>query len=209
MGVALVAAALADPLVETVANSGMLGGHYADDNHLGVVPFLLAGLAFAAIVAVGRCVRLWRNAANGSCDWLVAAAKDSAGRFPLADLAWLYALQLLALYALEATEQLLSGGDVATMAWLGGPIIFSLAVHAAIGAACLWLLAAFMRGVLRTFASLAYAIRRLAWFFSSRPLVPAFDRAWRPSVPARAQAPHVRQIGGRAPPLAHATRLRS
>ena len=42
LAVAILAAGLGDPVVELVSNTGIVGGNYADDNHLGVVPTLLA-----------------------------------------------------------------------------------------------------------------------------------------------------------------------
>ncbi len=198
---ALVAAAIADPLVESVSNSGVLGGRYDDDNHLGVLPFLLAGIGLAAAILVARCARIWRGSRDRSRDWLIDAAKDISSRAPLADLPVLFALQLAALYALEASEQLLAGGDVGTMAWLGGPIAFSLLVHGLVGAGCMLLLGTLMRAILRTFASLAYGVLRLTWIARSRATVPAVRRNRARQPYACAQSPHVRQIGGRAPPF--------
>jgi len=200
---ALVAAAIADPLVESVSNSGVLGGHYDDDNHLGVVPVLLVGIALAATILFAHCARILRSSAGGSRDWLVDTAKDISARAPLQDLPALFALQLAALYALEATEQLLVGGDVGTMAWLGGPLTFSLLVHGLTGAGCMFLLGALMRAILRTFASLAYHVLHLAWIARAHA-TPTLHLISERRLHARAQSPHVRQIGGRAPPLHHA-----
>ncbi len=207
LAAAVVAASLGDPFVESVSNSGIFGGHYADDNHLGVVPALFAGIGLTAALLLVRCVRLWCGSARGSGDRILAAAKTIAGRSPLRDLPSVFALQMLAVYAIERSEAWLAGGTVDGLEWLGGPIAFSLLAHALIGAACTLLLAAFVRALLRTFASLAYGAAHLVWLAPSRAVARSFRLRADTKLCRRAQAPHVRQTGGRAPPLLLDSRL--
>ncbi len=92
--------ALADPVVGSVSNSGILGGRYSDNNHFGVVPTLLVGLTLVLAMLAQR-------------------------------FASIIAMQLAALFALESLEQLAAGGRLlGGTAWLGGPVAFSLSVHA-------------------------------------------------------------------------------
>lgn len=200
VAVALIAAAVTDPVVESIANTGMLGGHYADRNHLSVVPVLLAGSTFAAANLVLRCVDMWRKKARAS-DWLVDVAKVASKRSPLRDLPYVFVMQLAALFLMESAEQVVLGGKLlGGTAWLGGPILFSLLVHALAGAGCLLTLTAFMRALTRTFASFVRSVIRFVWLSAARASGRArFGRRATPFL--RAGSAHVRQIGGRAPPL--------
>ena len=197
---ALIAAAVGDPVVESIANTGVLGGHYADHNHLSVLPALFAGLAFALALVVWRCLSVW-HATSGSRDWLIDMATACSERACATDVVCAFVMQLVALFLMESAEQLALGGKLlGGTAWLGGPIGFSLIVHALIGAACLFALGAFMRALVRTFASFVRALVRFVWLSIVRPLVFARfgrDEASRPA----SGTLRVRQIGGRAPPL--------
>ncbi len=197
---ALIAAAIGDPLVESIANTGILGGHYSDHNHLSVLPALLAGCAFAFALAVRRCFSVWR-ATTGSRDWLIDMATACSERARPRDVAFAYGLQLLALFLMESIEQLALGGKLlGGTAWLGGPIAFSLIVHALIGAGCLFALGAFMRALVRTFASIVATLVRFVWLALAQP--PAFARFGRNETRCfGSQTLRVHQIGGRAPPL--------
>jgi hypothetical protein len=199
LAVAILAAGLGDAFVETVSNTGIFGGGYADNDHHGVIPTLLAGAFIALEMLVLRLREIWRRSRLGSRDALLdlAIGQGSAARdFPV-----IFAAQLVALFALESAEALATGHGICTGArWLGGPILFSLAAHALIACACRIMLGACMRAIVRTFTSLVETIVRCIWLGVSRPSGAAFriDRL-APAV-ARAQAAHVREIGGRAPP---------
>jgi hypothetical protein len=111
-------------------------------------------------------------------------------------------LQLCALFALENAEQLLAGGTLQLgTAWLGGPIVFSLLMHALFGAGCTFLLGAGMRAILRAFASIVLAVIRFTWLAIVRSANAGLHLDRRSAVCRRTQAPHVCHIGGRAPPL--------
>jgi hypothetical protein len=132
--VAFVAAGVGDPVVESVSNTGIFGGNYADNNHLGVVPTLCAGLFLAMEIIALRLFEALRRSTNGSRDSLLDIARNIGSGTVVRDFPMILALQLLALFALESTEQLVAGGKLlGGTAWLGGPILFSLAAHASIG----------------------------------------------------------------------------
>ncbi len=199
---AFMAAGFGDPFVESVANTGIFGGHYADSNHLGVAPTLFVGASFVLELLALRFFEIWRRSKNPSRSSFIDIARDIGTCSIARDFPVIFVLQMLTLFALESAEQLLSGGKLlGGMAWLGGPILFSLCAHAIIGGLCTFALGACMRTIIRTFASLVETAVRFIWLAivraSGGPL--RLDR--RARLCARAQAPHVREIGGRAPPL--------
>lgn len=199
--VAFVAAGLGDPVVESVSNTGIFG-HYVDNNHLGVVPTLLAGAVVIVEVLVLRFVEAWRRSTDRSRDSLIDIARDFGSRSVARDFPVIFALQLLSLFAMESGEQLLGGGKLlGGTAWLGGPILFSLIAHAIIGGLCTFALGACMRALVRAFASLVQTAVRFIWLAVARPSAGPCRLDRRATSFARAQAPHVRDIGGRAPPL--------
>jgi hypothetical protein len=159
LAVALVAAALGDSLVESIANSGLTGAGYRDDDHLSVLPTLLAGsvlvleiLRSGCLAVLRRGTRLQRRA------WLAGFAKGLIQTSLRRDLAFVLVLQFAALFAMESVEQLLAGGRLlGGTAWLGGPVAFSLLTHALLGAGCLFVLGRLGRVLLALFA--AFVVR--------------------------------------------------
>ncbi len=202
---ALIAAALGDALVESISNTGIFGTAYLDGNHMSVVPTLIAGLVLVLQVVGWRCLELLRRSRADNRrlgrDWVVDVAARFAQRSPLYDLPLIFGLQIAALFAMETLEQVLFGGRAAGVsAWLGGPAAFSLALHAIVGAACTLLFAALARALAATLASLVRdAIDAILFSLGRGAERSSFRRRERGST-SRAQAPHVRQLGGRAPP---------
>jgi hypothetical protein len=202
IAVALVAAAIADPLVESISNTGVLGGHYADDNHTGVLPTLLAGVLLILEIAAVRCFQDLRSSGGRSLDPVADVARGFSTRSPAQDLPCVLALQFAILFMLESTEELVFGGKLlGGIAWLGGPICFSLLTHALIGSGCLLLLRRLMRAMSTALVSLVRIAIEL--ILIARDLGERGAVLRRRDVPPhlRAQSPHARQIGGRAPPL--------
>ena len=202
LAVALIAAALADPVVESISNAGIFGGHYADDNRLSIVPTLLVGTALMLEIVTRRCFELLHQPRGDARDWLVDAAREISRRAPLRDAPIVLAMQLSALFLMESTEQLALGGKfLGGMAWLGGPIAFSLLVHALFGVWCIFALGAVMRAIVRNAASLVRSALRFIWLALARVDAGCVRLVERERSYLRAQSPHVRHIGGRAPPL--------
>jgi hypothetical protein len=202
VAVALLAAAMGDALVESISNTGIFGTRYFDNNHLSIVPTLIAGFVLACEVAAARCAAVYRHACDARRDWLGDAAACIATRDPLQDVPLVFALQLIALFAMESTEQLVFGGRLlGGTVWLGGPILVGLALHALIALACTFLLGWSMRGIAAAFASfVATALAYIAITLSRAGA--ATTRRRRDAVTSlRSQSPHARQIGERAPPL--------
>jgi hypothetical protein len=149
---AIVAAAVGDALVETIANSGALGRGYADDNHLSVIPALVAGACLLVIAVVMRCAQPLRHTRE---------PRHVRPLSPLADTACVFALQLCALFVMEAVERVAYGGSVRfDTAWFGGPVWFSLLAHATLAYVCTLAAARFTRSAAHRCALLVGIARR-------------------------------------------------
>ncbi len=123
MAVAVIAAAIADPLVESVSNLGWFGpGSLTDHSNLDVFPALLAGIALLTLFMVrkARAVLAGRALSTGWATLLPA----------------IFVLQIFTLYVMETIEQLLAFGHVlGPTIWLGAPPTISLGIHAVVGTA--------------------------------------------------------------------------
>lgn len=197
LAAALMAAAVADPIVETASNLGLFGrGNFTDHSTLDVVPTLLAAAVFAGIWLVMRVKR--SIAGPSSAAWSTAAAAIDAPTV-LRLLPCIFIVQIAALFAMESTEQLvvyghLLGGTI----WLGAPILIALAVHAFFCVALSFLLAVTLRAFAASLAQFVEALLRLLSSFEPhRPgvarlrLLPTFFRPFRPTLC---------RLGERAPP---------
>jgi hypothetical protein len=202
IAVALLAAALGDAVVESISNTGIFGPRYFDNNHLSIVPTLIAGGVLALEVAAARCAALYGRVLDARRDWLGAAAASIATHPPLRDVPAVFVMQLVALFAMESSEQLIYGGKLlGGTAWLGGPVLFSLALHALLALGCTFLLGWTMRGIAAAFASfVATAIVCDAITLPREGPICARARREAPAF-TRTQSPHARQIGERAPPF--------
>jgi hypothetical protein len=120
---AAIAAAIADPLVEGVSNAGWFGrGLYTDHSNLDVLPTLALG---AILVVLYLVLRVRRDLLQASDD----ALHTTVSRL----LVPIFALQLALLASMETLEQIaVAGHSLGRTVWLGGPIWFSLGVHAAV-----------------------------------------------------------------------------
>jgi hypothetical protein len=172
LAVAFIAAAIGDPLVETIANTGILGPGYADNDHSSVIPTLIAGGMLAAVVLLMRAFGLLR-ARFGARE----LARNVAAASPLRYVPIVIVLELATLCAMENGEQLFFDGRlVHGLAWLGGPVLFSLCAHALLSVACIVLAIRSARTFVRCFASIVVHVfsrlldarRRVAGAFSRR-----------------------------------------
>jgi hypothetical protein len=186
MAIAVVAAALADPIVEFASNSGWFGsGSFTDHSNLDVLPALLVGVTLLAIYMVRRARAV-----------LAGLVPQQGVALPLPAI---FALQLLALYVMETAEQLVVWRHVLSQtAWLGGPLPMSLAIHAMLCLAVALTIARSKRALavttLRVMRLLA-AIVRLAVRDTRPILAPRFK-----SICFKELLPLLCSIGVRAPP---------
>lgn len=190
---AVLAAAMADPLVESLSNAGWFGpGSFTDHSNLDVLPVLLCGAAF---VICYLALRVRRELLRASGE----ALRARAGRL----LPYIVAAQLTVLYAMETVEQVVVAGHVmGGTVWLGGPIWFSLGVHALVGTAVAYGLARLACACAQTTLRVLRRFRALATraLHAPAPLaVRGRGTAW-----LRANSLVRCRIGNRAPPLTFA-----
>lgn len=200
LAVAVIAAALADPLVEFASNAGWFGaGAFTDHSNLDVAPALVIGLLLlglhvalkvrAALQSPGHHQDLSREAGQ-------ALASGIARLLPA-----IFMLQIIALYLMETAEQFaVWGHTLGPTVWLGGPVLVSLGVHGLTCAAVAFVIANRVRALAATTVRLIRLIRALATFaFGADQLVVPQGPL---GVTLRKPAPVLCRIGERAPPLA-------
>lgn len=199
--VAILAAAVGDPIVEAIASTGALGSGYHDADRSAVLPAAVAGILLAAGAFVLRCLQEWGNAPHRIDRRRRIHATPDSSLSPLLQWTIVFGLQLLIVFGMQTSEQLLAYGHVTTWhGWLGAPAWFALASYGAICFALGATLRRFMQSfVTKVVEDLRKAQRRLR----SQSLEVACRLAAR-SVWARlfgALEPGVRRTRGRAPPL--------
>jgi arginine exporter protein ArgO len=129
--VAAIAAALADFIIEGLANRGVFGhARFTDESNAVNGPVAVLGAVFLLRFLYLR-VRQSLRAADGEH---VPSAR-ACRRLTPAGIAWrlgaMYAVQIAALWTMETLEQyLVFGHGFGGTIWLGGPTAVSLAVHA-------------------------------------------------------------------------------
>jgi hypothetical protein len=149
LAVAIIASAIADPMVESASNAGWFGpGTFTDHSTADVIPALLAG-CLAAVVCLMFRVRAALATTSSHKTFLRATgqALDSglARLLPPA-----FALQMLVLYAMETAEQyIVWGHTLSPTIWLGAPALISLGAHAVVCGVVAWVVARSVRALAR------------------------------------------------------------
>jgi hypothetical protein len=191
LAAAVIAAAIADPLVEAVSNAGWFGpGNFTDHSSLDVVPALVMG---AMLIAICIALRIRRELLRASGE----ALRADIGRL----LPALFATQLAVLWTMETCEQVVvAGHPLGGTVWLGGPMWFSLAVHAVIGLGVAFGVAHAICACASTTVRMIRRIRALAMRALHDPTPLALRRRGRICLGHR--APVRCRIGNRAPPFA-------
>jgi hypothetical protein len=199
LGIAAIAAAIADPIIEFASNAGWFGpGNFTDHSNLNVFPTLLLGLCFVAFYFVRQLRKMF--AAGGSSENLLRASDDAlqggVGRF----LPFTFAVQILILYLMETVEQYAVwhhslGGTI----WLGAPVLVSLAAHAFACALVAYATARAIRAFARTTLRIVRRMRALVTLPARAQRTPS--RRYARLVTLREIGPILCRIGERAPPL--------
>jgi len=194
----MIAASIADPLVEYASNAGWFGpGNFTDYSNWNVAPALTVGLIF---VALHLCLRVHKALARAhiSPNWPRLAA-DALGANAIRLVPIIFVAQVFVLYLIETTEQQvvyghLLGGTI----WLGGPIPVSLVAHAVV---CV-LVTAVASLVLRAFADAAIRLVQIVHSIARLPALAAPTVfLGRPVFCAHPESNRVLgRIGERAPP---------
>jgi len=169
VAVSVVAAVLNHQLVDVLASAGFVYGDHDGYRHVAVMPALVGALTVLAalLAAFYRDVRVG-EAPNG--DWLLAASRKLRS-VPLGPLVFsVFVLQLVALFAIESAEQVISAGHLdAPLAWLGTSVPVALCVALAVTAVVVTLLRGFCdalhtasRALVRVLAAIVIALRSSA-----------------------------------------------
>lgn len=201
LGVAIVAAAIADPMMESASNAGCFGpGSFTDHSTANVLPALLVGCLLALLYLVLRVRAAFAGEGAPREDLLRAASRALDNGLPrLLPIA--FALQILVLYAMETAEQYMVWGHaLGPTIWLGAPVFISLAAHAAVCAAVAGLVAGLVRALTRATLGAVRFIQALAML--SAKGAPAIAHLRRSCVTrAGSQTVCLSGIGERGPPL--------
>lgn len=186
---AVIAAAVADPLVEGLSNAGFFGpGNFTDHSNLDVLPGIIAGVL---LLGISLTLRVRRE--------LGRAAGEALRANGMRLLPVILPLQIGVLFTMETTEQLVvSGHTLGGTVWLGGPVWLSLAVHAVTGVLFSALLARLACLCTRTTLRVIRELRALAMRALYEPAPLALRR--RDASTVRPLAPVLCRIGNRAPP---------
>jgi len=184
---ALIAASVADPLVEFASNSGVFGpGSFTDHSNLDILPALCAGLLFGSVYVVLRARRILSRRVE---------LPTAVGKL----LPAIFTAQIALLYVMETLEQFaVAGHALGGTIWLGGPPPASLAAHLVSCVLTTILLGRLARAlshkavtlVARIVAAIGLAPRGLA--------VISLRRSYHAD--ARRRAPLLSRTGDRAPP---------
>jgi hypothetical protein len=200
LAVAVLGAAVTDPLVEWASNAGLFGpGNFTDHSNLDVLPALLVGTVFVALYLALRVRALLVNPGKPAPEFLRvsnnALAGSISGLLPLT-----FAFQILTLLLMETAEQFAAlGHGLGGTIWLGAPILVSLAIHAA---ACV--IGAFaVAYAVRVLAATTLRIIRLVRALMAFPLhgTPSIARRYASIEYLNDSRPVLCRIGERAPPL--------
>jgi hypothetical protein len=206
LAAAFIAGGIGDPLVETIADTGIFGAGYHDTNHLGVLPAFLCGLVLTIEIVVLRCVQAVRGDSRTSRERLIAVAERLGARSALRVVPIVVMLQLGVVFAVETVEQVLTTGGVPNgLEWLGGPVAFSLGVHALLALVVTIGLAALTRAI----AAILLSLVRLAFaFIALQPVrggAALLHQRLNGACCRQRRSPRARRIGGRAPPFLFAS----
>ena len=196
LAVAVIAATVADPLLEAASNAGVFGsGTFTDHSNLDVLPALGFG-----IIAVVIHVLLRIRGRNGNdamikeClrRWDVSLRWRAATLLPLT-----FVAQMLALYSMETIEQIVvAGHPLGGLIWLGAPAAIAVTVHALMCVAAFFVATCVMHEV-------AWATLRVVTVICAiltRDDIRAFVVPRLRILLRKEQAPELWTAGGRAPP---------
>jgi len=150
LAVAIIAASIADPLLEAASNAGLFGAsNFTDHSNWDVVPAILVGLVFVALHCYAR-VRNRIDALQARRHWL--AIKDDAVERNVGRLVpFVFAIQIAVLYLMETSEQFAVYGHVlGGTIWLGAPVVVSFIAHACACIALSFLAARVLRAIAET-----------------------------------------------------------
>ena len=200
IAVAVTAAAVIDPIVEAMSNSGVFGhGNFTDHSNVDVVWALAVGCSLAVTVVGFAAWRLLTNRVYAPL-WLRESAQELTAPSLLSIIPVVFALQIITLFVMETLEQIIVWGHVlGPTIWLGGPIFASLLFHLAGSIVATWLLSRVLSASARTIAGVVRFVLR-AFIAFSRPRRVLHLNRLEATSQQRFIEPIIARLKGRAPP---------
>ena len=130
--VALFAAVLGDAVVEGISNANILWhGEYTDRSSLDLLPVFLLAVAALMLTQGLSLLAQARETGLSTRALIVSTSRALMPREISRLLPAIFALQILVLFSMETTEQIVVYGHALGGAlWLGGPVAMSLLTHA-------------------------------------------------------------------------------
>ncbi len=197
LAVAVIAAAVADPLLEAASNVGVFGaGTFTDHSNLDVFPALAAG---AVAVAIHVLLRIHgRNGGDATIkerlrEWDISVRARAAIMLPVT-----FAAQSVALYSMETIEQIfVAGHPLNGLIWLGAPAVIALTVHALVCIAAFFVATCIMHEVACATLRVVTIMRAILTRDDVRAITVPRSR----TLPRELRAPELWTAGGRAPPF--------
>jgi len=196
---AVIAAAVADPIIEGLSNAGVFGpGRFTDHSNIDVIPALCIALGLLLIL-VALLARGLIKEGPYPPKWVRSCAVFVGSRSLWNMLPSTYLMQMIALFGMETLEQIATAGHpLGAMVWLGGPVAASMIIH---GISCVVFTWALSRIVVSSARTIARAVRQAlellrALLVNDAPAVAAYHVA-----ACRFIEPYLRALQGRAPPI--------
>jgi hypothetical protein len=205
LATAAVAAAVANPAMESLSDAGIFGRNdLTDHSSLDVLPTLIGGLLIGVYYLCVRLRPVFADRYRARPKALLAAPSDAVRPRTLVRLLpAIFVTQIAILFSMETAEQLIVDGHaLGGTIWLGGPAPISLGLHAA---ACICV-TFFAVHVLNFFARVAvgflgFVLLLIATAARSPRLTIA---RWADPFKQKSQSSARGRTGERAPPLAAA-----
>ncbi|HEY5095386.1 MAG TPA: hypothetical protein VII69_09745 [Candidatus Eremiobacteraceae bacterium] len=188
-------AGLSHVLVWSLSALGAIDGPYLAYRHDAMFAAVLTAAVAGGIIGVVALACAFTSGVRGSEAWLAALHRTITAIGPRRAFAVVASVQLGAIIALEAAEQILQfGHSLGPAAALGAPLFVGIPIHALCALAIVWLLFAVAHAVVRAESR----IRGL--------LLPTVRRRSRPS-PAATTLQHYRASGSAVRPAPLALRF--
>lgn len=199
MAVAVSAAAVANPLIEWLSDTGTFGpGRFTDRSNLDVIPALTVAFALGMLFVIVLARRMFsRN--SYPPQWLRRYAGEIGPASVRRMLPSIFVLQLIALFGMETLEQIATAGHpLGGTIWLGGPAAFSIAGHFLSCIVFAWALFHGLHWSARTIVRAVRIALEILRRILQPPAVP--HSSFNVSVRPKCIEPYLRALHGRAPP---------
>jgi hypothetical protein len=199
MAVAVAAAALANPLIEWLSDTGIFGpGRFTDRSNLDVIPALTVAFALGMLFVLVLARRMF-SPSSYPPQWLRRYAGEIGPASVRRMLPSIFVLQLISLFGMETLEQIATAGHpLGGSIWLGGPAAVSLAGHFLSCIVFAWALYHGLHWSARTIVRAVRIALEILRRILQPPALP--QNGINVSVRPKFIEPYLRALQGRAPP---------